>query len=336
MIVAPPSVDYAATTCLVDAAARGKSAAPAHVSLARLSLERKGYQSVGKQSQAARYVSGWLGFPSNADWSHIRADIPKLEQIIVSRLRQAVHDRYVWPRFLGIGLPRLVSKGVEPVVAAPDGSVMAASSTAGTRPERAREMPLSTPALMETIPGGSSAFTVPERIVSPPSGGSSRQGTMQPPQSSLQPPTVKPKRRAESAILGANETDDTDDGMDEDMRYRNGPALTAMDERDLERSRWRQGVSDARPQETIRPSGRSGHYATTSMGSRVGLDPMRHGNQATVEGGMRYRGVVQGDISQSVNGSASGSATGVGMASANGTLPARRMGALNARGLGSR
>jgi hypothetical protein len=267
------------------------------------------------------------------------ADIPKLEQIIISRLRQAVHDRYVWPRYLGIGLPRLVSKGVEPVVVKPDGSVTAASTTASSKTERAGDptsMPLSTPALMETIPGGSSSFTVPERVVSPPSGGSSRQGTMPPQKSTFQPPTVKPKRRAESAILGANETDDTDDGMEDDMRYRNGPALTAADERDIERSRWRQGVNEARPQDTVRPMGRAGHYATTSMGSRIGLDPARHGNQAAMEGGMRYRGVVQGDISQSVNGSASGSATGVGMASANGILPARRMGALNARGMGSR
>lgn len=242
-----------------------------------------------------------------------------------------MHDRYVWPRYLGIGLPRLVSKGVEPVVTAPDGNLATAPSVASTQPDRVREMPLSTPALMETIPGGSSAFTVPQRIVSPPSGGSSRQESMQQPRSTLQTPMAKPKRRAESAILGANETDDTDDGLEEDTRYRNGPALTAMDDRDIERSRWRQGVDDA----TIRPV-RSGHYATTSMGSRVGLDPTRHGNQAAAEGGMRYRGVVQGDISQSVNGSASGSATGVGMASANGTMPARRMGALNARGLGSR
>ena len=253
-----------------------------------------------------------------------------MEQIIISRLRQAVHDRYVWPRFVGVGLPRLVSKGVEPVATSQDGSTVAASAADSVKTERGRDpIALSTPALMETIPGGSNLFNVPDRVISPPSVDDLRQDSKQ--RHQLQTP--KQKKRAESAILGANDTDYTDDGLEEDMRYRNGPVLTSLDQRDAERRQWDSRMDNSRNQDTIRANGRAGHYATNSMGSRTGLDPTRHGNQATMDGNLRYRGGAPASIG---TGSGTPSATGVGMASANGSLPLRRMGALNARGTGGR
>jgi hypothetical protein len=269
-----------------------------------------------------------VGYRSLTDFCSV--DIPKLEQIIISRLRQAVHDRYVWPRFLGVGLPRLVSKGVEPVATSQDGSTVAASAVDSLKTERGRDpIALSTPALMETIPGGSNLFNVPDRVISPPSAADLRQESKQHQQ--LQVP--KQKKRAESAILGANDTDYTDDGLEEDMRYRSGPVLTSLDERNDERRQWDSRMDNSRNQDTIRANGRAGHYATNSMGSRIGLDPTRHGNQAAMDGNLRYRGGASGSIG---TGSGAPSATGVGMASANGSLPLRRMGALNARGTGGR
>jgi hypothetical protein len=177
---------------------------------------------------------------------------------------------------------------------------------------------------METIPGGSKVFDAPARVVSPPSDEDVRREATS--RQYMQVPT-KEKRRAESAILGANETDETDDGMEEDLRYRNGPMLTSLDERDAERNRWNQRTGDSSAQATPRPPGRTGHYSTTSMGSRVNLDTTRSGNQALADGNLRYRG---GDSS------VTGSASGIGMASANGFVPTRRVGALNARGTDSR
>ncbi|KAL1410206.1 ERMES complex subunit mmm1 [Vanrija albida] len=36
-------------------------------------------------------------------------DIPKLEQLLVDRFRQAIQDRYVYPRHIALGLPRIVT-----------------------------------------------------------------------------------------------------------------------------------------------------------------------------------------------------------------------------------
>lgn len=49
-----------------------------------------------------------------------RTDIPKLEQLVIARLRQAIQDRLVWPRFVGVSLPRLASRGTEPVIETQD------------------------------------------------------------------------------------------------------------------------------------------------------------------------------------------------------------------------
>ncbi|UZJ51122.1 hypothetical protein CBS101457_000442 [Exobasidium rhododendri] len=38
-------------------------------------------------------------------------DVPKIEQILVDRLRSFIHDRFVWPKFYTLVLPNLVSRG---------------------------------------------------------------------------------------------------------------------------------------------------------------------------------------------------------------------------------
>jgi hypothetical protein len=37
----------------------------------------------------------------------VPTDIPKLEQLVVSRLRAVIHDKLVWPRYIEFSLPRL-------------------------------------------------------------------------------------------------------------------------------------------------------------------------------------------------------------------------------------
>lgn len=41
-------------------------------------------------------------------------DIPKLEQLIVTRLRAVIQDRFVYPKHLTFGLPRLLSRPEQP------------------------------------------------------------------------------------------------------------------------------------------------------------------------------------------------------------------------------
>jgi maintenance of morphology protein 1 len=43
-----------------------------------------------------------------------RADIPKLEQLIVSRIRAVIQDRFVHPHHLSLALPRLLSPSISP------------------------------------------------------------------------------------------------------------------------------------------------------------------------------------------------------------------------------
>jgi hypothetical protein len=127
----------------------------------------------------------------------------------------------------------------------------------------------------------------------------------------------KPKRRAASAILGANGTDDEE----EDYQYAPTPVSSNLGPD----TRWDRTV----PATGRDPSQRLGHFATTSTGSRVGLNPPEGVD------GMRYRGSGQGLAS--ANGSIAGSSTGGrGMAIANGTIPLRKKGPLNARGLAPR
>lgn len=59
----------------------------------------------------------------------MRSDIPKLEQLVIARLRQAIQDRLVWPRFVGISLPRLASRGTEPVIETQDTVISNAEPT---------------------------------------------------------------------------------------------------------------------------------------------------------------------------------------------------------------
>lgn len=60
---------------------------------------------------------------ANKGW----ADIPKLEQLVIARLRQAIQDRLVWPRFVSASLPRLVARGREPTLETEAAVVSAAS-----------------------------------------------------------------------------------------------------------------------------------------------------------------------------------------------------------------
>ncbi|GHJ89737.1 hypothetical protein NliqN6_6139 [Naganishia liquefaciens] len=55
-------------------------------------------------------------------------DIPKLEQLVIARLRQAIQDRVVWPRFVAASLPSLVARGREPVVETDQGVVVTAAA----------------------------------------------------------------------------------------------------------------------------------------------------------------------------------------------------------------
>ncbi|CAD6888343.1 unnamed protein product [Tilletia controversa] len=64
-------------------------------------------------------------------------DIPKIEQLLVARLRAFVHDRFVWPRFWALGLPNLVpgpSLGVP--ATSTSASASASTSTAATTGSR--------------------------------------------------------------------------------------------------------------------------------------------------------------------------------------------------------
>ncbi|KAK0560298.1 ERMES complex subunit mmm1 [Tilletia horrida] len=56
-------------------------------------------------------------------------DIPKIEQLLVARLRAFVHDRFVWPRFWALGLPNLVPG---PSLSAPAGPAQPALSVPRT------------------------------------------------------------------------------------------------------------------------------------------------------------------------------------------------------------
>ncbi|KAJ9099942.1 hypothetical protein QFC21_003948 [Naganishia friedmannii] len=58
-------------------------------------------------------------------------DIPKLEQLVIARLRQAIQDRLVWPRFVGVSLPRLASRGTEPVIETQDTVISNANPVSG-------------------------------------------------------------------------------------------------------------------------------------------------------------------------------------------------------------
>ncbi|KAL9935497.1 hypothetical protein V8E36_005845 [Tilletia maclaganii] len=64
-------------------------------------------------------------------------DIPKIEQLLVARLRAFVHDRFVWPRFWAVGLPNLVpgpSLGVPAAAPPPGGATGGAGPAAGAAP----------------------------------------------------------------------------------------------------------------------------------------------------------------------------------------------------------
>ena len=63
-----------------------------------------------------------------SDTRRLLADIPKLEQLVIARLRQAIQDRVVWPRFVAASLPSLVARGREPVVETDQGVVVTAAA----------------------------------------------------------------------------------------------------------------------------------------------------------------------------------------------------------------
>lgn len=70
----------------------------------------------------------FLFIPSREQALTLRdADIPKLEQLVIARLRQAIQDRLVWPRFVAASLPRLVARGREPTVEVPGAVVSTAN-----------------------------------------------------------------------------------------------------------------------------------------------------------------------------------------------------------------
>lgn len=50
---------------------------------------------------------------------------------MIARLRQAIQDRLVWPRFVAASLPRLVARGREPTVEVP-GAVVSTANIDGT------------------------------------------------------------------------------------------------------------------------------------------------------------------------------------------------------------
>lgn len=49
---------------------------------------------------------------------------------MIARLRQAIQDRLVWPRFVAASLPRLVARGKEPAVEVP-GAVVSTANVDG-------------------------------------------------------------------------------------------------------------------------------------------------------------------------------------------------------------
>ena len=97
----------------------GTTASPC-VPTSRFSSEREDDESAWKPSQAARPV-----FPF-CTWTHskpmiqlnisadVKVDIPKLEQLIVSRLRAVIQDRLVDPNHLALALPQFLSSSVSP------------------------------------------------------------------------------------------------------------------------------------------------------------------------------------------------------------------------------
>jgi maintenance of morphology protein 1 len=69
-------------------------------------------------------------------------DVPKLEQILVERLRAAVHARLVWPRFVSLSLPDLVASALLPrvVEAAVTAAATASPPTPGAQGETREQM----------------------------------------------------------------------------------------------------------------------------------------------------------------------------------------------------
>ncbi|KAK4686770.1 hypothetical protein P7C73_g3347, partial [Tremellales sp. Uapishka_1] len=55
----------------------------------------------------------FLAFQAGPSPNSLTADIPKLEQLILSRLRQIIQDRLVYPNHLSLALPRLLSPSVQ-------------------------------------------------------------------------------------------------------------------------------------------------------------------------------------------------------------------------------
>lgn len=71
-------------------------------------------------------------------------DIPKLEQLVVSRLRAVIHDKLVWPRYVEFSLPRLQGLHVES--AKTNGSRLAADMN-DSRSDNSPSLHITTPSV---------------------------------------------------------------------------------------------------------------------------------------------------------------------------------------------
>jgi maintenance of morphology protein 1 len=68
-------------------------------------------------------------------------DLPKIEQLLVDRIRNYIHERFVWPRYWSVSLPNLISKRGNGTEGIANGGPDAPKASQMTEEEKASNLP---------------------------------------------------------------------------------------------------------------------------------------------------------------------------------------------------